>query len=121
MKDVSALPPLLRLHPVGEHLYEGEPEHGGENRNVVFGGQILAQMIVAAHPHRNEDRAGRQGGEVDRRDLRRPPVTTPGPSSTTWRGCTSSWPTLRQRHGDVLRDGKIMSRRLIPGAPTSPT
>ena len=56
MKDVSALPRLLQLHPVGEHLYGGEPEHGGDNRNVVFGGQILAQMIVAAHLDRNEDR-----------------------------------------------------------------
>ena len=56
MKDVSDLPPMLQLHPVGEHLYEGEPEHGGDHRNVVFGGQILAQMIVAAHLDRNEDR-----------------------------------------------------------------
>jgi acyl-CoA thioesterase len=59
--DVAALPPLLQLQPVGAHLYEGAPEHGGSaedlRRNVVFGGQILAQMIMAAHVDRNEDRA----------------------------------------------------------------
>ena len=45
MIDLSTLPSMLQLHPVDEHLYEGEPEHGGDRRNVVFGGQILAQMI----------------------------------------------------------------------------
>ena len=56
MTDLDALPEILRLHPAGEHLYEGEPEHGGDHRNVVFGGQILAQMILAAHLDRNADR-----------------------------------------------------------------
>ncbi len=56
MIDVNALPSMLQLHPVGEHLYEGEPEHGGDQRNVVFGGQILAQMIIAGHLDRNVDR-----------------------------------------------------------------
>src|ERR1700722_17849739 len=56
MLDISNLPPLLRLHEVGDHLYEGQPESDGDFRNVVFGGQILAQMIVAAHVDRNQDR-----------------------------------------------------------------
>jgi len=54
--DVSSLPEMLQLHPVEEHLYEGRPEHEGDIRNVVFGGQILAQMIMAAHLDRNVDR-----------------------------------------------------------------
>src|ERR1700722_17723068 len=56
MLDISNLPPLLQLHEVGDHLYEGEPESDGDFRNVVFGGQILAQMIVSAHLDRNSDR-----------------------------------------------------------------
>jgi acyl-CoA thioesterase II len=56
MLDISNLPRLLQLHEVGEHLYEGQPESDGDFRNVVFGGQILAQMIVAAHVDRNQDR-----------------------------------------------------------------
>jgi acyl-CoA thioesterase-2 len=56
MIDVSKLPPMLALHPVGEHLYEGQPENDGDFRNVVFGGQILAQMIVSSHLDRNQDR-----------------------------------------------------------------
>jgi acyl-CoA thioesterase-2 len=56
MINVSPLPSILQMHPVGEHLYEGKPEHGGDHRNVVFGGQILAQMIVSAHLDRNADR-----------------------------------------------------------------
>lgn len=54
------LPAMLDLHPVGDHVYEGKPEHEGEaediRRNVVFGGQILAQMIMAAHLDRNDGR-----------------------------------------------------------------
>jgi acyl-CoA thioesterase/GNAT superfamily N-acetyltransferase len=53
---LDAMPDMLRLDPVGEHTYEGQPEHAGDVRNVVFGGQILAQMIVAAHLDRNEGR-----------------------------------------------------------------
>ena len=49
----SALPPMLELEQVDEHRYAGRPEHGGETRNVVFGGQILAQMIIAAHRDRS--------------------------------------------------------------------
>ncbi len=56
--DLGPLPPLLQLHQVGQHAYEGKPEHEGPDvvRNVVFGGQILAQMIMAAHIDRNLDR-----------------------------------------------------------------
>lgn len=59
--DVMSLPPMLRLSRVGEHLYEGKAEHEGNaediRRNVVFGGQILAQMIMAAHLDRSCDGA----------------------------------------------------------------
>jgi acyl-CoA thioesterase len=51
--ESSALPPMLELEQVGEHTYAGRPEHDGERRNVVFGGQILAQMIIAAHRDRS--------------------------------------------------------------------
>lgn len=56
--DVNALPPVLQMHQVADHVYEGKPEHEGADivRNVVFGGQILAQMIVAAYLDRNVDR-----------------------------------------------------------------
>jgi acyl-CoA thioesterase len=54
--DITALPPMLQLEQVDEHRYSGKPEHDGERRNVVFGGQILAQMIVAAHLDRNVGR-----------------------------------------------------------------
>jgi acyl-CoA thioesterase len=54
--DTSNFPEILRLDHVDEHRYAGQPEHAGEVRNVVFGGQILAQMIVAAHLDRNVDR-----------------------------------------------------------------
>ena len=52
----AAAPTATRRCP---HL-RGPPEHEGSEsdirRNVVFGGQILAQMIMAAHLDRNEDR-----------------------------------------------------------------
>ena len=58
--DLAGLPPMLQLDAVDAHVYEGKPEHGGSDkdlrRNVVFGGQILAQMIMAAHLDRNDDR-----------------------------------------------------------------
>src|ERR1700704_5001944 len=54
--DPSALPEMLQLERVDEHRYAGMPEHTGERRNVVFGGQILAQMIIAGHLDRNVDR-----------------------------------------------------------------
>ena len=56
--DTDEFPSLLQLQQVGDHVYEGKPEHEGTDlvRNVVFGGQILAQMIVAAHLDRNTGR-----------------------------------------------------------------
>ena len=54
--DSAALPEMLQLEQVDEHRYAGMPEHSGDRRNVVFGGQILAQMIVAGHLDRNVDR-----------------------------------------------------------------
>jgi acyl-CoA thioesterase II len=53
--DEHALPPMLELEQVGDHTYAGRPEHDGEQRNVVFGGQILAQMIMAAHRDHSVD------------------------------------------------------------------
>jgi acyl-CoA thioesterase len=57
--DLTRLPPMLRLTPVREHVYDGMPEHAGSadeiRRNVVFGGQILAQMIMASHLDRSRD------------------------------------------------------------------
>jgi acyl-CoA thioesterase len=54
--DITSLPPMLQLHPVVEHTYQGAPEHDGDRRNVVFGGQILAQMIMAANLDRTGER-----------------------------------------------------------------
>jgi acyl-CoA thioesterase II len=51
--DPSTLPPMLELEQVGAHTYTGRPEHDGDQRNVVFGGQIPAQMIMAAHRDRS--------------------------------------------------------------------
>src|SRR4029078_13332545 len=56
MHSANTLPPLLDLDQVGDHRYSGRPEHSGERRNVVFGGQILAQMIMAGHLDRSADR-----------------------------------------------------------------
>jgi acyl-CoA thioesterase II len=67
--DHRALPPMLRLEPIGDHTYDGAPEHAGDadqiRRNVVFGGQILAQMIVAAHLDRSEDRPDGQADDKE--------------------------------------------------------
>lgn len=58
---MDEVPPILQLEPVGEHSYEGRPEHEGDvARNVVFGGQILAQAIVAAWRDRNAERVDRK-------------------------------------------------------------
>jgi len=56
MASPSDLPQLLDLQRVGDHRYAGRPEHTGEQRNVVFGGQILAQMIMASHLDRSLER-----------------------------------------------------------------
>src|SRR5881392_2037432 len=56
--DMTNLPPMLQLQSVGDHRYQGKPEHGDGGqiaRNVVFGGQILAQMIMAGHLDRSVD------------------------------------------------------------------
>jgi len=52
----NTLPAMLELESVGPHRYAGRPEHTGEQRNVVFGGQILAQMIIAAHLDRSTEK-----------------------------------------------------------------
>jgi acyl-CoA thioesterase-2 len=55
--DTTTLPAVLRLEQVGEHVFQAQPLHdGAAHRNVVFGGEILAQAIVAAHVDRNLDR-----------------------------------------------------------------
>ena len=56
MASPSDLPQLLDLQRVGDHRYAGRPEHTGEQRNVVFGGQILAQMNMASHLDRSLER-----------------------------------------------------------------
>jgi acyl-CoA thioesterase II len=66
----TELPALLRLEPLDDHRYRGQPgyEPTDENtRNVVFGGQILAQMIMAAHLDRND---GRVDGTIDGKELK---------------------------------------------------
>jgi acyl-CoA thioesterase II len=52
------LPAELQLLEVADHVWEGKPEHEGDDivRNVVFGGQILAQMIMAAHLDREGEK-----------------------------------------------------------------
>lgn len=57
--DVATLPEMLRLEKVDEHSYAAPSPHGpGEEvtRNVVFGGQILAQMIMAAAIDHDDDK-----------------------------------------------------------------
>ncbi len=55
--DTTTLPSVLRLEQVGEHVFQAQPLHdGATHRNVVFGGEILAQAIVAAYIDRNLDR-----------------------------------------------------------------
>ncbi len=46
--DPDALPPILRLQRVGEARYRVDNEGDPAVNNVVFGGQLLAQMIMAA-------------------------------------------------------------------------
>jgi acyl-CoA thioesterase II len=50
---------------VDDHTYAGKPEHEGSEivRNVVFGGQILAQMIIAAY-------LDRQVGRTDSKEVK---------------------------------------------------
>ena len=46
---MSDLPPVLRVEPVGPHRWTGpNPEKDPEGRDIVFSGQILAQMIMAS-------------------------------------------------------------------------
>jgi acyl-CoA thioesterase II len=56
--EIEKLPAELQMRQVADHVWEAEPTHeGGEvARNVVFGGQILAQMIMAAHMDRETER-----------------------------------------------------------------
>jgi len=49
--DPSAVPPVLRLEPIGERRYAVQNEGDATTRNVVFGGQLLAQTIMAAAAH----------------------------------------------------------------------
>lgn len=49
--DPAALPPILRLEPVAEARYRVGNEGDPAVNNVVFGGQLLAQMIMAATAH----------------------------------------------------------------------
>ena len=56
--DLTTLPEVLRLDALGAHRYQAPWERDeGATPGVVFGGQILAQMIMAS------DRVG--GGAKD--------------------------------------------------------
>ncbi|MCW2522708.1 MAG: hypothetical protein JWO63_1043 [Frankiales bacterium] len=47
---MAEIPELLRLEPVGEARYRvQQPAGSQEGLDVVFGGQLIAQMIMAAH------------------------------------------------------------------------
>ena len=50
MIDVGTLPEVLRLESLGDSRYQARHEHEDSEveRDVVFGGQILAQMIMAS-------------------------------------------------------------------------
>lgn len=50
MIDIATLPDHLHLKPLAGNRYEAhhQPEGGVTGRDVVFGGQILAQMIMAS-------------------------------------------------------------------------
>ena len=52
--DPAALPPILRLEPVGAARYRVSNEGDPAINNVVFGGQLLAQMIIAAVAHSSD-------------------------------------------------------------------
>lgn len=110
--DVSTLPELLRLEQVAEHCYEGKPEHDSDvARNVVFGGQILAQAIVAAHLDRNADR-------VDAKEVKsiHAIFARPGDYSQPIRYEIERMHDGRTAGSDTVtfaQGGKIMSRALI--------
>jgi acyl-CoA thioesterase len=57
---MTDLPPLLRLESLGDHRYQALPELDAATeepaRNVIFGGQILAQAIMAADLDRGTER-----------------------------------------------------------------
>lgn len=49
VNPMSDLPSVLRVEPVGPHRWTGpNPEKDPEGRDIVFSGQILAQMIMAS-------------------------------------------------------------------------
>src|SRR5256885_16821754 len=107
----SALPAMLELEPVAPHRYAGRPEHTGEHRNVVFGGQILAQMIMAAHL----DRSTEQSNDLEVKSIHAifaragdyaAPIEYEVESMHTGRTLGSDTVTFSQH-------GRIMSRALI--------
>ena len=51
MNAENDVPEILRLEPVGEARYAVQNEGDPAVNNVVFGGQLLAQMIIAATAH----------------------------------------------------------------------
>lgn len=48
MTDPASLPPILRLEPLGKARYRVDNEGDPAVNNVVFGGQLSTQMIMAA-------------------------------------------------------------------------
>ena len=52
--DFDSVPPILRLEPLGAARYQVSNEGDPAINNVVFGGQLLAQMIIAAVAHSSD-------------------------------------------------------------------
>jgi acyl-CoA thioesterase len=111
--DVDSLPPMLQLEQADDHLYEGKPEHDGDDvaRNVVFGGQVLGQAIIAALLDRSQDRVEEKEVKSIHAIFARPgdygqPITYEVERMHDGRTAGSDTVTFAQ-------NGKIMSRAMI--------
>jgi acyl-CoA thioesterase len=57
MSQTETVPELLQLEKVGDHRYQVHHERDAStDRDVVFGGQILGQMIMASNAEHGDDR-----------------------------------------------------------------
>jgi acyl-CoA thioesterase len=114
----TALPPMLELEAVGPHRYAARPEHSGERRNVVFGGQILAQMIMAAHRDRSTERENdKEVKSIHAVFARAGDYTAPieYEVDAMHRGGTLGSDTVTfSQHGDVMSRGLILWSRPEP-------
>lgn len=108
MTDATTLPAELRLEQVGERRFRAPMEEAPDeaHRNVVFGGQILAQMIAASHllaPDKEVKSISAIYARAARYEL---PLEYEVESMQAGRAFASDTVTLWQ-------DGKLMSRALI--------